>query len=249
MRGVWGRMFETKDTTNNTQSPNKKNKPKGSFIVIILLLFLVVGMGAYIGNDYLKTKDLAPPSEDRGTTKPLEGITGNPSEGEGTTKPPVQYTSELFNKWGITDSYAVTQYLIAHSESINSLAIGFTTMASFLDTPETIVTVDPIKKDMENVQTMYEEIFRQLDPSETDNITGEEVNFVQDLADTYRQLFAWRLEQAKGLAETPEGIVVNYETTSKEAVTALWKEVIAMHADFKTMTDLDFTGGLGALMK
>lgn len=145
------------------------------------------------------------------------------------------------------ESTEVSQWLLKEEKNINALAVGFTTMASFLDMPESIPDYQEMQKEFELSVQAYEAIFEGFSRYE-----GTELQklFITKLVKDYRLLFEMRTFQMANLTQENGLVVINYEdsTYTKESITAHWKNIVAMHNDFGTVTGKDYTGGLGALM-
>lgn len=140
----------------------------------------------------------------------------------------------------------VVTFIKSVEQDINSLAVGFTTMASILEDVSTITTIEDIQLEFSYSEHAYEGIFTSLRSLGT---TEEEKEFANLITDKYEKLYNMRKEQVDNLVAENGVTEVNYQTTTKEEVTALWQEIVNMHLDFGTVTGLDYTGGLGALMK
>lgn len=252
MNDMWNEGNNANKGFDFTQPPEEpKKKSKLIKIIIVIVIIIILALLLLVGIKLVKDKkETVDDTLTEVETTPLETSEVEDNAPQEVDVPEVEneFTSNLFGEYNLADNESFIQYLTSHAEFLNALAIGYTTMASFLEEPETIVDVEAVKGDMAVVDESYQKIFKELQPTEEDALDETALEAVTKMAEEYVQIYTMRVEQSNGLQEG-EPVTINYVSTSAEAVTMLWKEIINRHNDYGKVTELDFTGGLGVLMQ
>lgn len=192
------------------------------------------------------TNQIGEPNELEATPEPEVEVGVDSTEGDsedtisevGETKEPA---SSQFTPVPSKPLSKLNNYFIAHEEDMNGLAVGFGMMSTVLDDYHKIKDVIQIKNEMLFTEGQYRDIFDRLKADTTHDAS---------LVQKYEELFELRMAQAEGLEITPEGKVslgVPQEDLEKSKV--LWSELVKVHKQMGTDTGVDFTGGLGNLLK